>query len=558
MPNLPYSGPALDRLLGGASRQTPGKGGTSSDADIVPLLQQGVALQMKGSVGLAAEVYQRILDRHPNQPDALHLMGTVAMTGGQVDAAIDLFKRAAARKPDDASIRCNLASALLQKDDTVGAEHHLRKALKINPELSTARCLLAHCQALKGDRETARAMYEAVLAGAPEESQALIGCGDLCVTIGDIPAAQSLYRKALAVGKDPALALAGLATCETPAKDSPEALEIKRYLGMSGLRPLEYMNLSYVAGQIDEAAGDYDEAFAHFAAAKTLSAVTFSIEAHREMLAALKRAFTRPFFDARTKYGDRSIRPIFIVGMPRSGTTLTEQIISRHPSAAAAGELPDMIRTAALLGWRRDSASAAKEFGKRVAKLTPHEVKALAAKYLAVLDRTSTTALNVTDKMPHNFEHLGLIALLFPNVRIIHCRRNPLDNCTSLFTTQLKDHLHGYTLDLTSLGTYYREYSALMAHWHEVLPLPIYDLDYERLIASQEEESRKLIDFIGLPWDPACLSPHESSRAVSTQSRMQVRRPIYRSSVARWRRYEKHLGPLKAALGDLVGETSAD
>ena len=312
---------------------------------------------------------------------------------------------------------------------------------------------------------------------------------------------------------------------------------------------MEYVGLSYIAGQIAEAAGDYDEAFGHFAGAKKLSATVFDMASEKQAFGTLKRVFTTSFFEQRKKFGSKSTRPIFVVGMPRSGTTLTEQVISRHPQAAAAGELGDMSRIAGSLGFEKGDA---KIFIQRLSKLRPADVDALAKRYLAVLDRVSDTAQMVIDKMPHNFLHLGLIALLFPNARIIHCRRDPLDNCVSCFTTQLKDQLHSYAIDLGTLGEYYREYVSLMAHWREVLPVPIYELDYEQLIESPERETRRLIDFVGLPWDPACLSPHESGQAVRTLSRMQVRQPIYRTSVGRWRHYEKHLAPLKAALGDLA------
>jgi hypothetical protein len=234
--------------------------------------------------------------------------------------------------------------------------------------------------------------------------------------------------------------------------------------------------------------------------------------------------------------------------MVRSGTTLTEQIISRHPRATGGGELRDIFRLALSLGLD----NSGREYTKRLLKLTPSEAKELANRYLAALERISADADRIVDKMPQNFLHLGLIALLFPKARIVHCRRDPLDNCLSCFTMHLKDHAHGYTADLTTLGLYYREYANLMSYWREVLPMPIYDLSYEALVEEPERETRRLIDFIGLPWDDACLSPQESALPVRTLSRMQVRQPIYKTSVQRWRRYERHLGPLKEALGDLV------
>lgn len=556
MAKLPYSGPPLSKLLATQNRrEVAAKARTTRSSDnprIALLLQQGIAQQMKGSLGLAAEMYQAVLAKHPNNPDALHLMGTVAMAGGQVDGALGFFKRATAGKPADPSIRVNLANALLEKGDPATAEFHLRKALKLQPDLPEALCFLANCRTAAGHSHEAKQIFEDVLARLPEHPHALIGYADLCQTLGEIETAATTYRKALKAA--PALALAGLAMCRKLAKDSPEASEIKRYLGEPGLRRAEYVNLNYAAAGIAEAAHDYDEAFAHFSHAKTLGAGSFNIDEHRQVISRFKSVFAKQFFEARLKYGDASERPVFVVGMPRSGTTLTEQIISRHPEAAPAGELPDIARLAGALGLRRDDA---KDYIKRVARLTPAETKEFANRYLSTLHGVSTNARRVTDKMPQNFLHLGLIALLFPKSKVIHCRRDPLDTCLSCFTMHLSDHSHGYTSDLGTLGSYYREYVCLMAHWRDVLPVPIYDLDYERLIAQPEEESRRLIDFVGLPWDPACLTPHESARPVRTLSRMQVRQPIYNTSVGRWRRYEKHLGPLKAALGDLVTDTGS-
>ena len=563
MAKLPYSGRPLARLLGprDGQRGSANARGRAKDqrrplevsaADIRSMLFQGIELQKKGGLGLAADVYRSVLEAQPNNPDALHLLGTVAMASGQVDGALDLFKRAASAKPTDPAIRCNLANALMEKDDYANAEFHLRKALKLAPRLPSALCFLAGCLAMKGDKQGAKRLYEEVLARLPEDAQALIGYADLFVTLGEMENARAVYRKAITANAAPAIALAGLAACERLAKDSPEAKEIARYLRNPGLRQVDYLNLSYAAGQIAEAAGGYDEAFAHFSHAKALGASSFDIEAHRREIGTFKNVFSRQFFAERAKLGHLSSRPVFVVGMPRSGTTLTEQIISRHPQAAAAGELRDLAHLAGSLGLSDDDA---RNFAKRLNKLTRPEARELAGRYLAALDRVSTVAHRVTDKMPQNFLYIGLIALLFPNARIIHCCRDPLDTCVSCFTMHLKGHNHAYAGDLRTLGLYYREYMSLMAHWREVLPVPIYDLDYERLIDAPEEQIPKLIEFVGLPWDPACLTPQESARAVTTLSRMQVRQPIYRTSVGRWRRYEKHIGPLKAALGDLVTDT---
>jgi hypothetical protein len=262
----------------------------------------------------------------------------------------------------------------------------------------------------------------------------------------------------------------------------------------------------------------------------------------------MRSIFTQEFFAEREGYGDPSQKPVFIVGMPRSGTTLAEQIIASHGHVAAAGEIGIPRGIAMSLGY---GAPDEKGFARRVRALTQHEARTLAREGLAILNRFSTSATRITDKLPHNFQFLGLAALLFPKAKIIHCRRNPLDTCVSCFLTPLREE-HSYAQDLTTLGAYYREYAALMDHWRHVLPMPILEVEYEALVTDLEAQSRRLIDFIGLEWDRACLDFQTSGRAVHTLSRSQVRRPVYTTSIGRWRRYEKHLGPLLAALGDLA------
>jgi len=258
------------------------------------------------------------------------------------------------------------------------------------------------------------------------------------------------------------------------------------------------------------------------------------------------RLFSKPFLDARKSYGSPSERPVFIVGMPRSGTSLTEQILSSHPSVTGAGELSFMHTIANRMFYSLGTGAV---FTDQIRAITPERAKALAAEYLGKVEFFSTTAARVTDKMPHNFRLVGLIALLFPNARIVFCRRDAMDNCFSIYSNALND-FHSYGSDLTTLGAYYREHIRLMAHWQAVLPGRIFEMRYEALVGDLEGQSRRLVDFIGLDWDPAVLNFFESDRQVSTISKWQVRQPIYKTSVARWKPFEAQLEPLRAALED--------
>jgi tetratricopeptide (TPR) repeat protein len=529
-------------------RPTDRRAGARPRPEIAELLQQGLQHQSERDFVRAAACYSEALARQPNQPDALHFLGTLALAIGDIDTAIGHFKRALATKSSDPTIYINLANALLQKRDFTPAEIYLRRALELDPGNPAATCFLADTRSFEGKEREAKQLYEDVLTRFPDYQQATFGYADVLVSLGELETARTLYRKALGWSGARGLALAGLAACEKLAPDSPEAKEIERRLTERGLSALEYLGLRYAAGRIADDAGRPDDAFRHFNEAKKLSAAQFDIQAHRAQLSALKSLFTPAFFAARKDHGDRSEKPVFVVGMPRSGTTLTEQIISAHPLAAGAGELGKITRIDSSLGFDRPG----EDYAKRVSALSPAKIRNLAKGYLLDLDAVSGSAARVVDKMPHNFLHLGLIALLFPAAKIIHCRRDPLDNCVSLVTTQMDQALHPYTADLATLGAYYREYVALMAHWQSVLPLPILESTYEALIDDVEGGARRLIGFVGLEWDPACLAFQQSDQPIHTASRVQVRQPLYQTSVGRWRRYEKHLEPLKAALGDLA------
>ena len=213
-----------------------------------------------------------------------------------------------------------------------------------------------------------------------------------------------------------------------------------------------------------------------------------------------------------------------------------------------AGELTKLRRVARQAGFGKGSPA---ELRSTLAAMTPEQLRTLAAEYLRDVLKLAPRASRIVDKMPHNFELIGFIALLFPKARIVHCRRDPIDNCISCFVTSFSDK-HGYNTDLTKLGLYYREYDRLMRHWNTVLPGRIHEVRYEAMIADQEAESRRLIEFLGLPWDDACLRFEENDRAVATASRWQVRQPIYTSSVKRWKNYEDKIQPLIDALGDLA------
>jgi hypothetical protein len=309
---------------------------------------------------------------------------------------------------------------------------------------------------------------------------------------------------------------------------------------------------------VAERKGAYDEAFAEFARGNACThrihdrkQQAFHVAADCRSHGERNALFDREYFARMAPLGHPSELPVFIIGMPRSGTTLVEQILSSHPRFAGAGELLEMqysrLDLPALL-------NVSEPYPACLMKLTRETAWGLAERYLQRLRREDSHALRVSDKLPENYYQLGLIAVLFPRARIIHCQRDPRDTCVSCFCENFEG--VRYSTSLENLGQYYVEYERLMAFWRKVLPNPLFEVQYEDLVDRQEAVSRDLVAFCGLDWDDRCLQFHETRRTVQTASNLQVRQPMYASSVGRWRRYEKHLEPLLKLLQPYLPQPS--
>lgn len=308
----------------------------------------------------------------------------------------------------------------------------------------------------------------------------------------------------------------------------------------------------FALGKIFNDHKDYENAFKHYAKGNQLANNQLSHDKHQDeaRVSDLINAFNATFISAHNNLGIDSSTPVVIVGMPRSGTTLTEQIISSHPSVVGAGEVAFWGNTTKSLKLILGSDAPYPDNLPLISRQIAHDISNRYESCLHKITGAATKPLHITDKMPHNFLNVGLIALLFPNAKIIHTRRNPLDICLSIFFQHFTPEAHPYAFDLENLGHHYKQYERIMRHWHAVLPGRIMDIQYEDTISDPEFWSRKLIDHIGLEWNDACLAPHKLERTVKTASHWQVRQPIYKTSVQRWKNYEQFLGPLIDALKD--------
>jgi len=331
----------------------------------------------------------------------------------------------------------------------------------------------------------------------------------------------------------------------------PEWVETARRLAENPETPEDgRIRLNIALGYHADRAGQYRAAFQHLRLGYDAQAARdpFDSDGYSRAIDRLVNTLDRSFYEQATDSGLDSQRPIFVVGMPRSGTTLTEQILASHSQVAAGGEMSMLLKVSYQVG---ELSRSGKPYPEGLHTTGRVSLRRMGRRYLEQLDRVSTSADRVTDKLPFNFMHLGVIALLFPQAKVIHCQRHPLDNCLSCYFTSFADQIH-FANRLDTLGRYYLDYHRLMQHWHDVLPIEILDLPYENMVNDTQGQVAKLLDHCGLPWEDACLDFHRTERGVRTPSRWQVRQPIYKGSVQRWRHYAEELEPLRRILAPIL------
>jgi tetratricopeptide (TPR) repeat protein len=538
-------------------------------------LETALERHKKGDVEFAYKAYRQVLEAYPEHPTALHYLGLVAQQTGHSAEAANLLQRSIAGNPRDprahnhlgqvmiALNRRDVAIACFEKALVVDPGHVdslnslanvvkaadlsraislYRRVLELDPRATHATYNLAN--ALRDDHayEEALQLYARAVEIDPRHLHAHHNLGVLLEQKGRFEEAIGHYEAVLRIEPRHVTSLSNLMGIRSYQPDPRTVQDAEACLAAFETPDDDRIKLHRGLGKYYDGAGRFDDAFPHFARANALvrkRAGDFEVGAVREYVDRMIDAFPcgRPVKPLRSASG--SSRPVFIIGMPRSGTTLTEQILASHPLIFGAGELQEIPRIAKSLRPR---------YPAEVHSLGTQALEELAQQYLNQLEMLAPArALRVTDKLPVNFMHLGLIATLFPDARIIHCRRDPMDVGLSCFIELFRMD-RDFTTDLGAFGQCFLEHERLMAHWRSVLPVSIYELRYEDLVAEPETQSRALIARCGLEWDAACLEFQKTDRAVLTPSRWQVRQPIYASSVGRWRNYAAHMQPLKSLL----------
>ncbi|AZN99001.1 sulfotransferase family protein [Mesorhizobium sp. M9A.F.Ca.ET.002.03.1.2] len=511
------------------------------------LLKQAYMLQQAKRLDEAQDLCLRVLARTPNHPLALYILGTLGL-GYDDEKALRYFARAVGEEPANPYYHLSLGELYLKLSEYTPAIKHMQHALELRPDLVEALCALGRAYIAFDKPDMALPLYEKALKINRDHPKVRAGLASALSGLGRMDEAAVYLKEAIERRIEVPRAYNDLVQTRKFTEEPVELQSIQRELASPKLDPAGAQQLHHAAGKVLNDLKRYDEAFDHFNRAKQASGYKFDIDLYRRWIDSMIETFTPDFLAARAGHGNPSEVPVFVVGMPRSGTTLTEQICASHPDVHGAGELSKLMRVANAIGLTNRSLG---DVAQSIKSITADLSRTLAEEHLSYLRERAPSALRIVDKTPHNFELIGLIGLLFPNARIIHCRRDAIDNCVSCFVQNFSEG-HSYNTDLKTLGLYYREYDRLMRHWNEVFPGLIFENRYETLVDDQEAQSRRLIEYLGLPWDDACLRFFDRDGSVNTPSRWQVRQPIYKSSVKRWKNYENEIQPLIQSLGDLA------
>ncbi len=516
------------------------------------LLEPALALA-EGRIAVAEPLLRSHLKQSPTDVAAIRMLAEIASRIGRYGDAENLLTRCLELAPGFKAARHNYALVLHRNNKPVEALAQIDELLATEPRSPSFRNLRANVLARIGEYDEAIRLYQQLLREYPLQGKVWLSYGHALKTAGRQDDSIAAYRKSIELEPRLGESYWSLANLKTFRFAAADVAAMHAQLGRNDLTQEDRLHFHFSLGKAAEDSGDYAESFRHYAEGNRLrkEVVPYDSGTISETVRRSSALFSAEFFAARRGAGCAAPDPIFVVGLPRSGSTLVEQILSSHSAIEGTMELPDLIGIVKELSGRNRRSEVSK-YPEVLESLEPAALRELGERYLRQTRiQRKTSAPYFIDKLPNNWAHVGLIHLMLPNAKIIDTRRHPLSCCFSGF----KQHFargQNFSYSLEDIGRYYADYVALMAHFDVVLPGRVHRVAYERMVDDTESEVRRLLDYCGLPFEDACLRFYENDRAVRTASSEQVRRPIFRDAVDHWRHYEPWLDPLKAALGPVL------
>jgi len=555
-PALPGSWATLQslyRLIGQPGNAAMAAGHVAALQQLPPEVVTATSLFSDGELLAAEHLVRAFLLRAGNHVEAMRLLARIGLARDVLDDAELLLEAVLDLAPDYHAARLDYANVLLRRHRHPQAIAELQKLLKVDPGNRAYRTTYATACVGLGDHEAALARYRELLAGNTQAAELQLSIAHSLKTLGRTPEAVEAYRAAAALRPDFGDAYWSLANLKTYRFTDAELAHMRGAEAAAATALVDRYHLCFALGKALEDRGAYAESFRYYARGNALrkSAGRYRPETTERQARAQAAVCTRGFFEARNGVGCADPSPIFIVGLPRSGSTLLEQILASHSQVEGTMELADIPRIAQELQGREPDGETAR-YPQVLAELKPEDYRRLGEKYLRDTRVYRHGKPHFIDKMPNNFRHLGLIHLMLPSARIIDARREAMACCFGNFK-QLFASGQEFTYSLEDLGRYYRSYLALMAHWDAALPGLVLRVQYEDVVSDLEGSVRRILEHCELAFEPACLEFHRTQRSVRTASSEQVRQPLFREGLDQWRHYEPYLAPLRAALGTVGG-----
>jgi predicted Zn-dependent protease len=517
-----------------------------------PELVEAVKLLREGKLGKAEPIVRDLLKKYPVDVTAIRVLADIGIKVGHLKDASHLLERCLELAPDFHAARHSYAMVLIRLQKPGTAIHEAEKLLAVEPNNPNFLTLKATILVRIGDNKEALEIYEKVLKDYPNQARAQMSYGHSLKTVGRVDESIEAYRRCVRLSPEVGEAYWSLANLKTFRFSDDDIENMRAQVTAEGGDADDQSHLAFALGKALEDRGEYDESFKFYRRGNGIRRIEHRYNPKINVLESVRqvRVMDKPFFEQREVWGCQAPDPIFVVGLPRAGSTLLEQILASHSQVEGTSELQDIIGISRKIG-EKSRKNPSGTYPECLAEMNAGQFRELGESYLETTRIQRSDTPFFIDKMPNNFRHIGLIHLILPNAKIIDARRHPMGGCFSGFK-QLFANGQAFTYGLEDIGKYYRDYIRLMDHWDAVLPGRVYRVEYEEMVADTDTQIRALLDYCELEFEEGCLRFYETERAVRTPSSEQVRKPIYKEGLEQWRNFEAHLDPLKEALGPEV------